>query len=248
MAAALHVIANQLCTIIFRPCYIPESLDVSEAIREIFKQQYMNNPKKERLTRALLISTFEPQKIDGAIKRAATSASENVLKLLSSIGGNEDFRKDIERFFFDAANVWKEAQYSTKMVEASMEDDDEWIWGELEEFTAAAAGTDPNMLTLFPRVYVTEDEHIVSSGFVLWGDQPIVLAAEQEYRDSIAARRPIGGSVRRERRSSTVPDRRNGVTPSSPTSLKNENRAPFLEAQRSQIQESQIQNGTGGKG
>ncbi|MCJ1404993.1 hypothetical protein MMC11_008219 [Xylographa trunciseda] len=265
MAASLHLIAGQLCTSIFKPCYIPESADVSEAIKETLTQQNIDNPKKERLTRALLLSTYEPEDIDDAIKQAANSASENVRKILSSIGGNEEFRKEIEKLFLDAAQVWKEAQHSTKMVEASMKDDDfhNWNWGELEEFTSAHAETEPqpalqsiHMLTLFPRVYVRDDKHIISSGFVLWDDAPIVFAAEQELRECILARKSTsgwngnssGGSMRRERRLSTLPDRRNEVTASSPTSSRAENKAPFLETQRPQMQGSKILNGTGGKG
>ncbi|MCJ1389239.1 hypothetical protein MMC18_002095 [Xylographa bjoerkii] len=263
MAASLHVIAGQLCTNIFKPCYILESGEVSDAIMDILTQQFMDNTRKERVTRALLLSTFDPEDIKVATKQAASDASKKVLALLSWIGGNEDFRKDMEKFFLDAAELWTEAQHSTKMVEASMKDDlQNWTWRHLEEFTSAAADTKAqqalqpfNMLSLFPRVYVPEDKHIVFSGFVLWGDQSIVSAAEHELRGCIAARRSTGGwngnssggSMRRDRRLSTLADRWNGVTALSPSSLKTEIKAPFLE-QRPQTQGSRVQNGHGGKG
>ena len=80
----------------------------------------MTDARKERITRALFLSTYAPEEVDTAIKQAVDTASKDVLELLSPIGANEPFRKDLEKLFYEAAGVWREAQQSTKMVEASV--------------------------------------------------------------------------------------------------------------------------------
>ena len=258
MAACLHVLAYRLCCDFFKPCYIPESPMFGDAIQEILARQLLTDVGKERITRALLLSTYRPEEVDAAIEQAVDATSKEVLELLSPIGGNEAFRKDVEALFREAAGVWKEVQHSRKAVEVSMMDDfkDDWQWSHLDDFTVAEIKGQPglrkfDMLNLFPRMFVPEDQHIVNPGCVLWPHQNTVFAAEQELRECIAIRRSKGGlmgnvpggSMRRDRRLSTLSDGRHGAMGPSPTSLKTEDKAPFLGPQRGSKQGDQIQNG-----
>ncbi|MCJ1247115.1 hypothetical protein MMC30_004326 [Trapelia coarctata] len=252
MAASLHIISRRLYTDFFKPCYIPESADVSEAIKEILAQHYMIDARKERITRALFLSTYAPEEVDTAIKQAVDTASKDVLELLSPIGGNEPFRKDLEKLFNEAAGVWREAQQSTKMVQASVTDEfEDWSWAQLDEFTSAVTGTEAqqgfpkfDMLHLFPRICVPEDNHIVSSGYVLWPSQNVVFVAEQEFSQWIASKRFKGGRngslLGRPRRLSMRNNERNGAEPVEKHS--------FLETRRPQTQGNQAQNGNRGEG
>jgi len=253
MAASLHVIARKLCTEFFKPCYILESADVSEAIKQILAQHFTADAGKERITRALFLSTYAPEEVDKAIKQAVDATSKDVFELLSPIGGNEAFRKDIEKLFYEAADVWREAQHSMKMVEASVTDEEfeDWPWAQLEEFTSAVAGTEAQhvfpkfrMVNLFPRIHVPEDDHIVNSGCILSPNQNTVFVAEQEFSRGIASKGFKGGRngslFSGSRRLSIRNKERNGAEPVDGHS--------FLETRRPQTQGNQNQNGNRGEG
>ncbi|MCJ1462278.1 hypothetical protein MMC07_000878 [Pseudocyphellaria aurata] len=190
MAAAMHIVADRLCTNFFRPSYLPEYTDAGDPMKEILGQQYTNNKRRERMMRSLLLSTYSSKDIDEAIKQTVQDTSEDVCQLLSLIGGSaEGFQKDIKSFFSDAASVWKEAQCSNKMVEASTtEDYEDWQWDKLEDFTSAVGETEPQStlprfeaLNLLPCIFVPEIQHTVDRGCVLWPSQNTVIAAEQEF-------------------------------------------------------------------
>lgn len=202
MAAAMHTVADRLCNNFFIPCYVPESSEAGETLNEILGKQFETSERKERITRALLLSTYTPSDFDKAIKQVVQETADEVCKLLNLIGGGEDsFHKEIKALFYEAANVWKEAQFSTKMVEASTrEDETDWQWETLEDFTSPVGENqtqstvekvDP--LNLFPCVYVPETEHIVNSGCVLWTTQYTVIAAQQEVARCRATRPKRGG-------------------------------------------------------
>ncbi|MCJ1377893.1 hypothetical protein MMC17_000989 [Xylographa soralifera] len=262
MAACLHVLARRLSYDFFKPCYIPESPMFGEGIQEILNQQLLTDVGKERVTRALLLSTYGPEEVNAAIEQAVDATSREVLELLSPIGGNEAFRKDVEALFREAAGVWKEVQRSRKAVEVSMIDDfkNVWQWSHLDDFTVVEIKGQPgppkfDMLNLFPRMFIPEDQHIVNSGYVLWPHQNTAFAAEQELRECMLMKRSRGGwmgnvpggSMRRERRLSTRSDGRNGAIGSSPVSPKTEDKGPFLGPQRGSKQGTPIQNGHRGE-
>ena len=228
MAAAMHILADRLCYKFFRPSYLPELSDAGDPMREVLGQQ---NHQKERIMRSLLLSTYPPKMVDEAIKQAVQETTKEICQLLSLIGGGEEsFRKDINSLFNDAANVWKEAQYSQKMVEASTtEDYTEWEYDKLEEFTTAVGKTKQpsvlarfEMLNLFPCIFVPEIKHIVENGCVLWPAQNTVIAAEQEYtKRPVRKPNPRKPSFVGGRRLSSQRDGTNGV--------KSDARPPFLD-------------------
>lgn len=189
MAATMHILADRLCNNFFRPCYLPEYSDAGDPMKEILFQQYTTNPQRERIMRSLLLSVYPPKKIEDAIKQAVQETTEEVCQLLSLIGGGEEaFRKEIRSLFYGAANVWKEAQYSNKMVEANtIEDYEEWQWDKLDDFSSAVGDIKSQslprfeMLNLFPCIHIPETDHTVDRGCVLWPAQNTVIAAEQEF-------------------------------------------------------------------
>lgn len=224
-------------------------------------QQFDADSRQESLTRALLLSMYNPENVKSAIKQIVHDTSNNILALLSLIGGNEAFRNEIEALFQDAAAVWKEAQHSSKMLEASITDDfDDWQWQVLEDFTVPGIDVQPELklfekLPLFPRIWVPEEGHIVHRGFVLLPDQNTVVAAEQELRQSMKklknewnASTPTG-SIRRERRLSMKLDGRSEVPLSSPINSRTEGKASsFFGAQWIQPRGGQTPSGIRGEG
>lgn len=261
MAACLHVLARTLCRDIFKPCYIFGPNHFGEAVKDILAQQFDADSRQESLTRALLLSMYNPEEVKSATKQTVHDTSNNILALLSLIGGNEAFRNEIEALFHDAAAVWKEAQHSSKMLEASVMDDfHDWQWQLLEDFTVPGIDVQPELksferLPLFPRIWVPEEGHIVHHGFVLMPDQNTVVAAEQELRQSMKklkngwnASTPTG-LIRRERRPSMKLDGRSVVPLSSPTNPRAEGKAfSFFGAQRIQPRGNQTPNGNRGEG
>ena len=186
------------------------------------------------------------------IKEAVDVTSKDIAELLKPIGANEAFRKDIEQLLCDITDLWKEAQQSMKMVEASMTDDDseEWLWAQLDEFNSTVAQPKVqtvipkfDILTLFPRVYVPEDNSCVFSGYVLLPTENVVVAAEQEYYQWVASKKfkngRAGGPLGVPRRLSVRNDEGNRVK-------LGENPA-FLERQRLRQVGSNTQNTTRGE-
>lgn len=264
MATCLHTIASNLSSNIFMPCYIPGSTAASETIREILSEQSIDDTKKELLTRALLLSTFLPEEVDAATKDAVVTASEGVFTLLGPIGGDQDFRLEIQKLFQDAADIWKLAQYSKKMVEVfTTHKYPNWTWDHLKDFDSADDESnvqpliqDFEPLNLFPAIHVPEENRVISRGSLLWSDQTAVFEADRELRECIAARKPksgrsgtvTGGPLRRERRPSIVSNARNGITSVLRSNSGTEDPTRFLGAKRVQPQGSQGQNRNGGEG
>lgn len=243
MAAGLHIIARTLCTEIFTPCYIPNSASFGNSFKDILATQFDTDVTKERITRALVLSTYPAEAATAAMMKTAKISSVQIENLLSPLGANDKFAKELEKIFLDAGEIWRgTAQHSIKMIEAFTEDDiPDHPWATMDEFnipttniTATATTTttnsatdanqdaiqDSEMLNLFPCIYVPEDEKTVFPGIALLYSQGIASAAEQELSDCLVARRSrnswnIGGSptTRRERRMSLLPDGKGGGFP-----------------------------------
>lgn len=209
MAAFLHITARTLCTEIFKPCYIPDSTQFSDGFKEILAMQFRAGVSKERITRALVLSTYDDPKedfIDEAIKETVTGAVTRITNLLAPLVADEGFASELLGLFWDAANVWRGmAQYSIKMVEALTENDFPNLpWATLDQFTISpppstttisspgghGASSHGEMLNLFPRIYVPEDEKVVFSGIALLPSQGIAAAAEKEATEFVLARKP----------------------------------------------------------
>lgn len=250
MAATMHILADRLCNKFFRPCYLPEYSDADDPIKEILSHLCATDPQRERIMRSLLLSAYPPRIFEDVIKQAVQKTTDEVCQLLSLIGGGEEaFRKDIKSLFYEAANVWKEAQFSNKLVEASTtEDYEHWQWDKLDDFSSAVGDIKPQSilprfetLNLFPCIHIPEIEHIVDNGCVLWPAQNTVIAAEQEFSKCLVrkskTRKPsfAGG-----RRLSSQSDGLNGT--------KSDERSTFLDIKQraAQTEGGQDPNGNSG--
>lgn len=205
MAAALHTISKYLYMNIFKPCHVPESDDFIQAIKETLYRQVLADEQKERTFRAMLLSTHPSTEIDEAIKQNVFRTTKEVLAILAPIGGgNETAQKDLESIFRESALLWTEAQHSTKLVEASIADDESasWRWRPHPDFNTPNTEVEVKgqqvvpkfvMLNLFPRIFYSKNHSPIHPGYVLWPDQGSVIAAEREYGQCVAGRRPRSG-------------------------------------------------------
>lgn len=243
MAACLHIVARSLCTNIFKPCYIPYSSSFSDGLKDILATQFRTDPEKERITRALILSTYLEEEVTTAISLTARASANEIRILLNPLGATDKFAKELEKIFFDAGELWKNfAQHSDKMVEALTEDDvSDVSWEIMNEFTmqntnttttttAADTDKDPsqsNVLNLFPCIFVPEDDNVLFSGVRLIDSQGIMSAADEEFSAYTVARRQrnlrstTGGfsgghpTRGRERRMSSFGEGRGGILANS---------------------------------
>ena len=97
MATCMHILSRQLCKDFLKPCYIPKSLTLADAAQLILAQQLLTSVDRERITRALLLSMYKTKEIDEAVNQTVIDSSEDVIELLSPIGGTEAFGKIFRR-------------------------------------------------------------------------------------------------------------------------------------------------------
>lgn len=190
--------------------------------------QYSSDPEKERITRALILSTFREDDISNAITVTAHDSATHIRNLLEPLGATEKFSKELEKIFIDAGELWKDfAQHSNKMIEVFTVDNvPDVSWEIMDEFTikntnntttatttttTAAADRDEdflqsNVVNLFPCIFVPEDNNVLFPGVRLLPSQGIMSAADKEFivakRQRIArnlAAGPTGGQPIRAR-------------------------------------------------
>ncbi len=154
MAACLHIVARSLCTHIFKPSYIPYSSSFSDGLKQILAKQFRTDPEKERITRALILSTYAAGSSNNedddddddeiiitpttAMNETARVSASQIRLLLHPLGATDKFANELQKIFLDAGELWKEmAQYSDKMIEAVTADDgvSEISWETMNEFT-----------------------------------------------------------------------------------------------------------------
>ena len=257
MTACLHILDRTFCSDIFKSCYLFGLNNFEKIVKDILIQQFDADSKQESLTRVFLLFMYSPEEMKSTIKQIVHDIFNNILALLVLIDDNETFRNDIETLFQDAVDIWKKAQHSSKMLEASITDDfSDWQWQLLKEFIVSEIDVQLELkifekLSLFSRIWVPEEEHIVHRDFVLLLDQNTVVAAQQELRQSMKKLKNEWNAstpadlIRRERRLSMKLDERSEVSLSSSTNSRAESKASsFFGAQLMQ----QTSNGTRGEG
>jgi len=220
VAAALHIFAAQLHKNIFRPWYVPESVEDSRATKNILNHHFGASSRKGDIVRALLLSNRQTEEENNAVANVAKGASKDVheqLRLFLNDDGTE-FQASLEKLFQEAANLWLEMQHSKKEIEAHIEEplDYENDWACLDAFgtiTQQQQMPQSEALYLFPRLHVSGDETVVHKGYVLWHDQAAVISAQQEVSECRKRnKRSTGGSSVSEsaRRDSVIIDVENG--------------------------------------
>ena len=228
VAAAFHVFTTRLHSEIFRPWYVPESVDDSWIVKNVLDRNFRSGSRKSDVVRALLLSNRRTEDEGNMVADVARRASENVHKQLHFFLGDDGqkFQTSVEELFREAANLWLEMQHNKKEIEAQIQEsldyDNSWI--SLEAFGELVAHQHiprPEALCLFPRLHVPEDEIILHRGCVLWLNQSAVIYAHKERHEyKVRTNRSTGGSSAREseRRDSFGFDTLS--PPNSPTSKK----------------------------
>jgi hypothetical protein len=211
VAAALHIFAAQLYTNIFRPWYVPESVEDSWKTKDILNRHFGARSRKGNIVRALILSNRQTEDENNAVADVAREASKNVheqLRLFLSDNGTE-FQARLEELFQEAANLWLEMQHSIKEIEAHIEEpleyDNDWACSDaFGKITQQQQMPQSEALYLFPRLHVPGDETVVHQGYVLWHDQAEVISAQQEVSECRKRNRrgaggsSVGGSARRD--------------------------------------------------
>ncbi|KAI9808004.1 MAG: hypothetical protein M1827_007766 [Pycnora praestabilis] len=82
-AAALHILATCLDANIFKPCYIPDRTVASETMKELLGHMARVDVRKEAVTRALLLSEYNLEEVEGAIEHTVEETSDEILTLLT---------------------------------------------------------------------------------------------------------------------------------------------------------------------
>jgi len=228
VAAAFHVFATQLHAEIFRPWYVPKSVENSWIVKNVLDRNFRSGSRKGDVVRALLLSSRQTEVQSNMVADVAERASENVHKQLHFFLGDDGrkFKTSVEELFREAANLWLEMQHNKKEIEAQIQEsldyDNGWI--SLDAFGELAAHQHiprPEALYLFPRLHVPGDGRILHRGCVLWLNQSAVISAHQERHEyKVRTNRSTGGSSASEsaRRDSFGFDI--SSPPNSPTSKK----------------------------
>ena len=233
VAAAMHIFAAELHKEIFRPWYVPESVEESWATKNMVDRHFGADSRKNDIVRALLLSNHRAEDEENAVANVARRASEHVHEQLRFFLSDEGtaFRATLEGRFREAANLWLRMQHCKRIIETQIEDpldsDDEYDWLHIKTFGEIIQQQQmpqSESLCLFPRFYIAADERVVHNGYVLWHDQSVVLSAWQELNEcKTKNRRGIGGSSAggATRRDSLVIDIKSGNIPSPLTSPTN---------------------------
>lgn len=179
------------------------------------------------MMRALMLSAYTTDEMDAASEGAVVATlDEAVCKLGPILADVDTFQADLGVLLRKFMDAWKLALLSKRLILATAEEDDISDSEIMEEFGGTTMPSEIvlgrpkfGVLSLFPRIYVPEVDHVVHKGIVLLPWQEIVLAAEREYWNRAAqgaeknkAMRgsnegAAGALSRRERRASLSPSR-----------------------------------------
>ncbi|KAH6665536.1 hypothetical protein B0J14DRAFT_233533 [Halenospora varia] len=201
MATAAGIIAEKLCTYIFRPYYQPSSAYDRTVMDEILKMLEEKDDFRETVFRLQLLAAYE-SKEEVFVHNLVYSTVEEILEivgpLLFSPGAREDFQSRLTTFLKDAVEVWRAVQKSPWKGVVSNDpenthpnNDQGEVWILNPEYNDAVELAEDHMppltvqepiLSLFPQL--SFEEEIKCQGCALWSDQRTVVAAGIEYAHS----------------------------------------------------------------
>jgi hypothetical protein len=195
IAVMLAILARAIDKDIFQPTYI---LDGESGIRELLLHQAIADSGKEAYCRSILLSMFpeEQTKVsEERVKEVIGDVGWYAQDLLS-VTQFETFKAGLEEVVQSASDLWKTIQRAKQRYEPNfaLEDYDDFDWEIIgfEERTAAAgeegsakvtgAGTDEDLLVIFPRVYAVDDgdPDPITHGVVLKRSQSAEATQELE--------------------------------------------------------------------
>ncbi|KND88518.1 hypothetical protein TOPH_06849 [Tolypocladium ophioglossoides CBS 100239] len=182
-AAGQAVICEALMTHILRPFYIPKDFkQAAEQMLDFFSEE----KEQQRIFRHQVIKMLDDAEMEVAAATAinAAHAISTLLDRLVSPRNMESFRRKIEEFLIQAAEMWAvEAQGASDLIEVTTPESEDEQLESYSEFGARNTGKagDANhniAATLFPRI--TINGKILHGGVVLWSDSPATLIARDQ--------------------------------------------------------------------
>ncbi|KFX96519.1 hypothetical protein O988_05267 [Pseudogymnoascus sp. VKM F-3808] len=188
MAAAEKIIAQKLCTNIFRQYYLPETLADRQAMDSVLERLFQVNYRDEAIFRLKLLSAYKSEEnrhITGVVK----STMQEVATILGPLVSPDllgDFQSKLGELLLEGVKLWSSVQMSA--VRAWVDNEPENDWGTFEDYDALVDSTPDPMKhvlvppnptdSLFPRVSIGDD--IICQGYALWSSQNMVVAAGLE--------------------------------------------------------------------
>lgn len=198
MATAEKIIADKLCTHIFKEYYLPESSPSRAVIDDVLTRLNDGNSFKEAIFRLQLLAAYESDEQDYIVSLVESTTKE-IVKLLNPLlftsAAREGFQSALRELLKEAVQLWSSAQRSASKWRVLNDPElrgfngiQEQDWGLNEEYDQAVELTgdqimhrderDP-VISLFPQLSVSGS--VVYKGCVLWSDQNTVVAANIEF-------------------------------------------------------------------
>ncbi|KAH8654980.1 hypothetical protein BGZ60DRAFT_532613 [Tricladium varicosporioides] len=202
MATATGIIAERLCTCIFRPYYLPSLPYDQIVVNRIFKLLEEKDDFRETVFRLQLLAAYESEEevfVNNLVHSTVNDIAEIVDPLLFRPGAREDFRSRLKMFINDAVEVWRNIRKSPwkgvasnipENIHPSSDHEEAWILN--REYDDAVKLADDQIpfihlqepiLSLFPQL--SFDEEITCQGCALWSGQKTVVSAGIEYNSKI---------------------------------------------------------------
>jgi len=192
IAAILAILARSIDKLIFQPTYL---LEEDSGIRELLLREAISCSKRESFCRALLGKMLPDEQADAAKERAKRVAAHVMLEVQELLPPDdaEKFKSGLERVAQYASDVWQDIQRAKERFEYNFElvsyQDIDWQPLSLEEDangeqapTSDEGGKDLELLVVFPRLYIVEDDEPdpITPGIVLMRSQSLAAARELE--------------------------------------------------------------------
>lgn len=188
IAAILAILARCINSAIFQPTY---NLDEDDEIRLLLIRLAAANSKKESFCRGLLLSIDPEEQAKNASKRVERVIREVAQYVRDSLSvvEYENFRSGLEYIVQQACDFWRIVQYAPEKFEPYFELNhyDDFEWQPLrfeggEQSLARVPNEDKELLVIFPRVYIIEDEgpDPITNGVALMKSQSTAAAEEEE--------------------------------------------------------------------
>ncbi|KAJ5142334.1 hypothetical protein N7526_003329 [Penicillium atrosanguineum] len=188
LVVILGILARELDKCIFQPTYLLEESNLREILCTLAKKDH----EKESFCRSLLLS-IDNDAQQGSLQLRIQAVVRNVSSYLYDALSEPQYseiRQCIENIAQRAVKIWRPIQSSRKRYEPDFEPlkwgDDEWcpfrFPGDVGKLELDPNVRNDNLLTVFPRISLVEDNKRYPQTFVtqLMKSQKLCGAAEQE--------------------------------------------------------------------
>ncbi|KAH9217255.1 hypothetical protein DL95DRAFT_522194 [Leptodontidium sp. 2 PMI_412] len=199
MATTERIIADKLCTHIFRKYYLPESTPARAVVNDVLTRLGKSNPRKEAIFRLQLLAAYEPDE-QSHLSSLVGSTIEEVVgvldPLLSATGSREGFQSALRKLIDNAVTLWRSIQRSVTKGSVSNDPDhgrfgavQNQDWDMNDEYDSAVDLAADQMMhvpdqsepviPLFPQLSM--GRKVICRGCALWSDQNTIVAASIEF-------------------------------------------------------------------